>query len=325
MKTDPMDGKQYLRALLYALSAVPTDDEHKALQHVTYYADRIVGSDGKRRHDGYLPAQFEEPVSVARLSVQELVLALEYAHKVSKRKSVTFSVTHDGDEVRIDYGARQPLLHPLDVVDTEGHPKAITEWVPVGAPLNPAGLGHLNCDDVNAATDWRKSWDKHYGSLEIRGGVDGGPVRIDVTASGDRVATAFLLPMDHPPAELSAQRDLFNRQGRTYEGRSNMALDLTGDGAAPPERKVLKIGEVELDVTGLPEPHFDLLASGPCEHRDNTDACLPCTEAEIARCRVAVREQAELDAAEAEGAVNHKKRKAKKKAEAQETGGEAAE
>lgn len=309
-KTNPMDGKTYLRALTYALLAVPTDDEKSALQHITYIENRIVGSDGHRRHDPRLTATFDEPIAVARISAQELVLALEYAHKVSKRKTGAFSVTHDGDEVRIDYGARHPLVHPLSVVDTKSFPKNPNEWVPQDAPLNPGGLGHLDCGHVKDAMSWWKSWDKDLGTCEVRGGQDGGPTRIDITCGGVRVATAFVLPYDHPSAEIREvlpMESMWNGNGPAPRGSSNLDLDLTGDGAPAPEPLIIKIGENEINVTGLPGG-MSLLCAGPCDHRDTPTPCLPCTIAAVDSAKQLV-----LDEDEQKG-KKKKGRKAKREA-----------
>ncbi len=226
--SEPMNGRTYLRALVYALRAVPSDPDQASLQHVTFHHDRVTGADQSRRHDAYLPAQVDT-VSVSKSSAQELVMALEYALRVSKRRAGTFSVTHAADqEVIIEYGARHPLIHQLQVVDVGKHPETTNDWVPADAALNPDGLGHLDCGHDADALKWRITGDKDPGTSQVRGGQDGGPVRRDIVCAGRMVATAFILPMDHPPAELKDSLPLFG--GETAPGRSNLDLDLTGDG-----------------------------------------------------------------------------------------------
>lgn len=273
--SEPMDGRAYFRALSYAMAAVPTDDDHTDLQHVTFMGQRIIGADGERRHDGYVPVPLET-ISVTRLSARDLLMMLDFANRYSKRRQVSFSVRHDGDEVRIEYGARQPLVYPLERCDVGSHPETFNEWVPVDAPLNPTGLGHIACGHLKDAMSWWRSWDKDQGTSEIRGGVEGGPTRIDITCNGTRVATAFVMPLDHPAAELRDKMPLFD--GIKASGRSNLDLDITGDGMQQPT--TIKIGDVELNVTGLGNP-ADLLVTGPCQHRDTDEACLPCTEDRI--------------------------------------------
>lgn len=276
--SDPMSGKNYLRALAYALKAVPADDEQAGLQHVTYHGGRVTGADRTRRHDGYLPAEVDT-VSVARGSAQELVMALEYALRVSKRRiNGTFSVQHHGDEVHVEYGARHPLIHKLAVVDVGGHPQGPNEWVPADAPLNPGGIGHVDCGSFKEAVSWWKSWDKDFGTCEVRGGHDGGPIRVDVTSGGARVATSFILPMDHPEAEFSDTLPLFD--GVAACGRSNLDLDLSGDGVKDDGAQSIKVGDIEFNVSGLGDPS-DLLMMGPCDHRDTATECVQCTAEKI--------------------------------------------
>lgn len=288
--TITQDGKAYLRALSYALAAVPTDDDHADLQHVTFIGDRVVGSDGRRRHDGYLSEAFPSaPLSVARISVVFLLKALDYAASVSKARQGTFSVVHRGKEVHIEYGARTPLIHELEVKDVGSHPSTSNEWVEADAPLNPQGLGHIACGDLATAMKWWKSWDKDLGTAEVRGGQEGGPMRVDITAGGRRVATAFVLPADHVEAELHEavlpMEAVWNGADAPRRGRSNLDLDLSGDGAPPPQPVMIRImtGDLahDLNVTGLGNPN-EILKTGPCDHRDAAMPCLPCTELEIA-------------------------------------------
>lgn len=303
-KTEPMSGKSFLRALAYALKAVPSGDDHPALQHVTFHGDRVIGAGQTRRHDGYLPSPVQEPLSCTRESARLLLMALEYTHRASKERSGTFSVTMDGHLVSIHYGARSPIEHELQGADVGSHPRDLREWVPGDAPLNPDGLGHISCGDLREASSWWRSWEKDHGTCEVRGGQEGGPVRIDVTCGGERVATAFVLPQDHPPAELRDSLPLFD--GVEACGRSNLDLDLSGDGSADAGAQIVKVGDVELNVTGLRVPLESLLCTGPCEHRDTHDACLPCTEDRIASVK---RAQQLEDANESPGGKRRGKRR----------------
>lgn len=298
-----MDGRSYLRAITYALAATPKGEERPDLQHVTFIGSRVVGSDGMSRHDAHLQCEIAKPISVARSSVASLIMALTYAERVSKGGAGTFSVRHEKDVVIISYGARLPIEHELAVCDVGLHPPDACEWVPEDAPINPRGMGHIGCEEERRALLWWRSWDKDYGTSEVRGGLDGGPIRRDITSGGLRVATAFLLPKGHAPAELGDAMSLFNGI-KTY-GRSNLELDLSGDGVPQPEPIILKLGDHEFNVTNLPGGR-ELLRSGPCDHRDTSEHCVPCTEEAI--------EQAKLLAAE----EPKKKRGRRKKVEPDE-------
>lgn len=284
----PMNGRSFLRALAYALRAVPSGDDHPDLQHITFIGKRIVGADGHRWHVGYLLAPQGATVSVTRESAQSLLRALEYAQRESKRHG-TFSVSRENTEVVIEYGAKYPIAHPLSAVDVGAHPPTWDEPVPIDAPLNPAGLGHIDCGHLKALASWWKSWDKDYGTCEIRGGIDGGPIRCDIVSGGEIVATAFALPADHPPAEIR-EPDLFN--GLKTFGRSNLELDWSGDGSPIPSPVIIKIGDTELNVTGLGDPNT-FLVNGPCTHRETTEACLPCTLDKVEIAKLAQEQEAD--------------------------------
>lgn len=303
--TDPIDGRRYTRALSYVLKAVPTDDAGAALQHVTYYGSRLVGSDGMRRHDAHLPAAIDTPIAFTRISAQELLIFLEAAHKYSKRRSGTFSVRHKGTDVHIEYGGRAEIVVPLQRVDVRCFPPDEREWVHEDAPINPEGLGHIDCDHLHELLGWWRSWDKTKGSCLIRGGQDDGPLRVDIVSGGERVVTAFLLPMDHAEAELPGEPTLFDKD-RPDLGDSNLALDLSGDGASDEPLIIrIKVGDVEheFNVTGLDDPD-ELLVSGPCGHREEGD-CPQCTGEKVAAAR-------RLQAAENAAATKPKKRGKKK-------------
>lgn len=314
--SSPIDGRAYLRALSYALLAVPSDDDHAELQHVTFIGDRVVGSDGVSRHDGYFFTPVGETVSVARLSAKLLQKALEYAQVVSrKRPEGTFTVEHVGEIVRIKYGARLPIEHELAVVDVGYHPKTPREWVAPDAPINPNGMEEVATDRDMMSLDWYQAWDKHHGTSRIRGGLDGGPVRRDITSNGKRVATAFVLPENHAPAEirevlpLEAMWDGNKKQ--EPRGRSNLDLVLDHDGEPADGARYIEIdngGEVyKVNVTGL-EDWSELLKKGPCSHRQEEVGCPQCTDEAVQKARVAK--------AEAESKPKRRRRKAGDDAEA---------
>lgn len=81
METTPMDGRAYLSALSYVISVTPKGEERPDLQHITFIGDRVVGSDGESRHDGYLIGAVDKTISVARASISSLILALSYAYE----------------------------------------------------------------------------------------------------------------------------------------------------------------------------------------------------------------------------------------------------
>lgn len=288
-----MDGKEFFRALAYAYAALPDDADRVGLQHVTFYRDRIIGSDGMARHDGHLPEEFAEPCSITRVSARLLMLGLEYAHKVSKLMGQGFSIEHaagkadEGSkviahEIRIHYGSPMPIVHPLELVDVGSHPDDFNEWVLRDAPQQP--LDTVNVNLAARALRWYRAWDKDHGEMETRGGGEGESHRIDIINDGKIVATAFLRPSGANAGELFTD-PLFNG----VHGKSNMELDFSGDGRRAEVAMYIKVKvageEHQINVTGLGDPSA-LLKTGPCEHRQTEDDCLPCTEAAVAKAQV---------------------------------------
>jgi hypothetical protein len=225
--TEPMNGKFYWRALAYAHKAVPSDDAGSRLQHISFIGHRIIGADGERWHVGLLPEDVDlPPMAVARGCVQSLLLGLEYAWRMSKRNSGDFSVRQDDEHVVIEYGAPHPIDHALVKIDT-GRGKLPAKWkepVRANAPVLEGNQSSLRCGHMLEAMKWYRAWDTDHGTFTLRGDGGASPVRVDLTAGGELVANAFLLPVDHPPAQLPADEPLL--AGEKAKSQSNLDLEL---------------------------------------------------------------------------------------------------
>lgn len=295
---EPMNGKAVHRAVAYALKATPKDEKKAALQHVTFFGNRVVGADGERWHIGYLPGSMDRPMAVARVSAENLVRLLTFAGQWANRRQGTFSVSFDRADVTVECGLATPIRYNMTEIDVGKFPPAFIEPVAVDAPLNPDGLRHVGCGHLNAATQWWRSWDKDYGTSEIRGGQNQTPIRLDVISGGDIVATAFVLGADRPKAEFRepGQTSLLDKRAPTY-GRSNLELDLSGDGKPDPQKQTIDLNGVKLDATGILDVELkDLIVDGPCAHREVDGPCVPCTEAKIAMVKKAQITLAEKEA-----------------------------
>lgn len=221
-------GKHYLRALAYAHKCCPSDDATARIQHVVFVENKIVCSDGQRWHVGVLPDDFlvSTPIAVARESISELLLGLEYARRIAARHNSTFLVWMNETHVEIEY-AKKTLVHELLKVDVGRIPSEWREPVPADAPALIGPQSEIRCGHMNEATKWYKAWDHDHGTMKFRGLGENHPLRIEVIAGGDLVAYAILLPVDRPPAQLRPDEPLFN-QGGEAPGQSILDLDLEG-------------------------------------------------------------------------------------------------
>lgn len=241
MSNAAVNGAHLLRALGYALKAVPKDDGRVRFQHVTFFRHKIVGADGQRWHVGLLPedAALETPVAVTKASADELVMALDYCRRIANRHKRQFEVTLvegevDGLIVKLDYGAKHEIEHVLDAVDVGHIPDEWQEPVPEDAPALNSRHPELHCGAMIDASRWYRSWERDHGSVSMFGIGGTNPVRLDIACSGDLVAQAYLLPVDHPPAELEADEPLLEgTKSGPKRGQSN--LDLVIDANAPME------------------------------------------------------------------------------------------
>jgi len=232
MPTPDINGRVYWRALSYATRACPTSDASQRLQHLVFHGPRIISSDGERWHLGMLPAEAAlAPVAVSRSSVTELILTLQYAYKMAKRRCGDFFVRQDGPRVEVHYGNTVPLIHELQQVHMGGLPDIWEEPVRADAPILD-GPPRVSCEAMRDAVSWYRAWDHDHGDLTWRGQGPDRPVRLDLHVEQEHVASAILLPMGRPAAQLPLDEPLFN--GGRAVGQSILHLEIDTP-AAPPE------------------------------------------------------------------------------------------
>ena len=245
-----MSGQHFYRALAYAFKACPSDEGSSRLQHVAFVGNKVIGADGERWHVGLLAEDVDLPaMTVARGSISDLLMGLEYCRRMAKRTQGSFQVSINGEHLRIDYGAKQPLEHELAVLNLGKLPRQWQEPVAPDAPFLTLAASDIRCGHMQEAMKWHRSWEEDYGTFKLRGAGGNEPVRLDVTASGELVAIAFLLPVNHPPAELPGEPDLFTGEAGKEKSQSILDLDLSGDGRRD-------VGE-DLDVDELDDEDGD--------------------------------------------------------------------
>lgn len=298
MKT--ISGKHFADALKYAFAACPSDSE---LSHLVFIGTRIVAADGTWWAVGYLPEEgaFDEPLVVTRQSVDDLLLGLKYAGTMAKRHDADFTVKFDGTTVSVGYGnkKRDTLHHELERAKVGYVPDTFNEPVAADAAL----LGDLQSSalrgaDLAPALKWKGDTVVSWRGL---GGRE--PVRYDLKTAEGLVATAFILPSGRMPAQLPPDEPLLARKDDRPVGRSILDLRLDLD---TKQARSIKIGDVEIDVTGIPDP--DRLVVIGCEHRDGAEPCHICTQSAVNAERIKVQEAAK--AAEEKGGKKRKGRKA---------------
>lgn len=292
-----VNGKSYARALEYVYRACPNGDRVAGMAHVVFVRSKIVAADGDRWHVGYVNSVQPHPVAVTRSSVRALLLGLEYAAKMSK----DFTVHQEGLVVEIHYG-HKVLEHELEASMVGAIPGEWEGPVSAEAPVIDQRGIQLHGDQVAAACKWEK------GLVTFRSEGDKRPIRADVTVEDELVATAYLLPVDHARAQLPPNEPLLERGKPAKARRGQSILDLQLDIFAPPAQAAscIKIGDVEINTTGLADPD-GLARSGPCPHRQDNDLCIACTQdaVQAERDRIAAEMEAKV--------VPIKKRKGKKK------------
>ncbi len=279
-----VQGSHYRRALAYAYKIVPSADEQPKLQQIVFIGNQIVASDGRRWHAGHLPKEDVNfaPLVVAPASIDELLIHLVYAEKIAKLHGGNFLVEQDGEDIRILYGHDRVIEHHLASIDVGYVPPTWTEPVSIEAPVFCA-MPKVSCDVLKDAVGWWLSWEKEHGDVIFKGyGGEKDPIRAELTIQGNLVASAFLLPSGFEGrAQLPADEPLFAGTEATKRGQSILDLQVMSTNAV-----TIKIGDEEINVTGLPDPD-SLLKTGPCDHRDTQDPCSPCTheavEAALAR------------------------------------------
>jgi hypothetical protein len=231
MRDIGISGRHFWRALAYAFDACPSSDASPRLSHVAFIGDKVIGSDGTRWHVGLLPSHgaLDEPIVVARESVEELLIGLDYANRIAKRHSGPFQVFVHPERVVIKFGTRDKdqIEHDLILCKLGELP---SEWKPPvskKAPELKVSALHYGCGKVIEALKWYRSWEKDHGTFTFHADADAGklaPFRIDITCDGEVVAQSYLLPEDAPPAQLPPDDPLF--KGKTGPARSQSILDL---------------------------------------------------------------------------------------------------
>lgn len=279
--SDKIPGERFLRALLYVNQAIPNDEARARYQHMAIISNMLIGADGERWLCGILGEEGDialPPLVVSRSSVVDLIDDLKYAKKKAKRNKKSFDVMVDDDAVYVAYGAEQPIIHRLAVMNLGELPMTWTPPVPADAP--PL---------AQATTDFRRQHmseamgDGEFGSWRLKGHGGNAPMRVDVTEDGDLVHVAFLLPIGHPRAQLPIDGSLFEHGKEVTRSQSILDLEWSADGRPRAGAQMLQVGEHEVDATGL-ENIGELLVSGPCEHRAE-GPCLLCTESKVAEAR----------------------------------------
>lgn len=248
-------GKHFWRALAYAYNACPSNDASPRLSHVAFCGDKIIGSDGCVWQVGILPqhAALEESIAVARESIDELLIGLDYAHRISKRHSGPFEVYLRPEHVVIKYGTRDKdrIEHDLLLCNLGELPK---EWKPpVSKKAGELKMTKLDfgCGRMIEALKWFRSWEKDHGTFRFHSDSDDAklsPLRIDIDCDGDLVAQAYLLPEDAPPAQLPPDDPLFKGKNGPARSQSILDLDLSvkpkpAEGAADPKTRKGKGGK----------------------------------------------------------------------------------
>lgn len=289
-KQEPViDGKHFFRALGYAMKACPSSEGQARFSHVAFVDHRIVCSDGERWHVGVLPLEckLSQPFIAARESVQELLLGLEYALKISKRHNQPFTVRMAADGgVTLSFGGGAPIEHKMVACDVGHVPDEWVEPVSPDAPALPTPP-EMHCGAIKEAMQWYRSWDRDHGTCTFRGAGGNAPVRVDIVSGGDQVACAFLLPTTHAPAQLVHDEPLFEslNPGRRI-GQSILDLQLDGDGTPASRPQVLVVDGKEFNIVGLDVEADDLVKRSPCIHAPKgTEPCAPCTSDAVRAAR----------------------------------------
>lgn len=284
MKKISVNGKAYRRALEFAFRACPTSDNLEKLAQVVFLGSRVICANGRSWFVGMLPEDqpVEIPVVAARASIDELLEHLEYAEKQARRHGGNFYVEQDGTSIAIHYRDRT-LKHKLAEVPCGHVPGDWQEPARNDAP-ELAALPAMSCE--GGLNDVIAFWKKHGARVSFRGQGPDHPVRVEVRIEDEIVAVAFMLPDSHAAAELPPDEPLFAGTGGPPRGQSILDLS-TAIILPPPTPEVIKIGELEWNITGLGHAR-ELLKAGPCDHRDTHEPCAPCTEIAIASARAEV-------------------------------------
>lgn len=274
-----ISGKQFMEAVKYAFQACPKASGNAELAHVVFIDRRVICSDGVLWLVGQLPEEgaIEAPFVATRESVDDLLLALKYGSTMARRHDADFTVDMDGNMVTVRYGEtkRHAIAHELIRAQVGYVPDVFEEPVAVDAPAMQGDMpaSSLKCGNVALAMEWASD-----AAFSWRGAGGREPVRIDVTGDNGLAATAFLLPAGREPAQLPPEEPLLKRKEDKPTGRSllDLRLDLATKRAA-----TIKIGEVEIDATGIDNPSRFAI-TGPCTHFDDQTPCVTCTTAAIA-------------------------------------------
>jgi len=276
MKEAVVNGRAFIRALSYAIKVCPSSESASRLAHVVFIDNRIVCSDGVRWHVGLLGVELASPIVVTKESCEELLLGANYADKIARRHGGSFVAKIKNLSVELHY-AERVIYHTLLTLPVGPVPTKWIEPVPNDAPPLTA-CPELHCQHLKDATAWWRSWEHDKGQIKQSGAGGNSPVRLDISVDGEPVAIAFLLPTSHKAAQLPLDEPLF--AGKEAPGQS--ILDLSFH---EPMAQTIKIGETEINVTGLGNPG-DIIKSGPCSHREDTESCLTCTESHVSSLRL---------------------------------------
>jgi hypothetical protein len=227
-----IDGRSAWQALAYAYEVCPAGDDSK-LSQVVLIDRRVVCSDGKRWHVGYLPeeAALTAPLVIARESIRELLRRIEFCDELARSHGGAFFLHMNGVEVELQYGD-ESMRQRLQSVNVGHVPSTWKPPVEDNAPAVAAAAvesGHM----IDAAKWWR-SWEKDHGTVQAFGHGPDKPVRFDVRHRGELVGQSYVLASSAYAAQLPPDEPLFEKlDDGTPAGQS--ILDLRTD-LPPPKR-----------------------------------------------------------------------------------------
>jgi hypothetical protein len=259
-----MSGGAFLAALDFALTACPKEPHTEALQHLVFSGRRVVGSDGRRRHDGYLPdgVTVDTPAAFTRASVDLVQFRLKHAAALARRRTTQCLVWLHLDaldtagaadpHVEIRVGDEHPVRSRLyranvgEIVDGADPVPATLPDLQMSSTGIPAGL----ITDMEKC--FKRVWGNRKGSLGIRGRGGRNPLRIECKdGDGELIGCAFVQPCEVPPAALPMNEPLLAGAGGDELARQQSVMALRWD---PPTATKAATPQAVRDLLPAPAP-----------------------------------------------------------------------
>lgn len=263
-----MNGADLLCKLEYVLRVCPKADDNAAASHVVFYEGKLVASDTRRLHIGYVStgggALRTAPVAVTRENLLELLDGLTYAVKISRRQNASCYAYREGPELLIQYGRKNlKIEHELMQAIVGTIPSAWEPPVSASEEMMATEALRVDVDHMRAALKWPND---RVDDTIIRCAGDGRPVRVDLIVRESLAATAILLPRGRKAIQLDKpQQDLFVKGGRQM---GSSVLDLVW------EQMNLDLGD---RWKRLEDPDSYTVFT-PCPHEKTPGkVCHPCT------------------------------------------------